>query len=233
MLTFVMYLFNIKLTNLNSKNMETINFTKCTLAFMEKRLHLRPALHSVVLTNWVKTTNILNDFEIQSVKHLSAHLAMNAFHWNEQALSMHFIGPMFTLPNFTEMSRFNIFPQESISAEVEPNLTLNGRVDEMIATGFRAPETPFFAFNEYKRETDPEGDPNGQCLAAMLVGQKINENELPIYGCVVIGRVWRFAVLENKTYSFSRNFDGAEFDDACQILRILKELKVYCMERTA
>ena len=32
----------------------------------------------------------------------------------------------------------------SHDAVVETNLTLSGRVDEMIATGFRAPETPFF-----------------------------------------------------------------------------------------
>ena len=213
--------------------METINFNKCTLDFLEESIGLRPRLDSVVLTAWVSSTEILNNFEQMSVQHLSQHLKKNAFHWNEQALSMHFIGPMFTLPDFTEMSRFNIFPQESIEAEVMPNITLIGRVDEMIATGFRKPKIPIFAFNEYKRETDPDGDPNGQCLAAMLVGQKLNNNDLPIYGCVVIGRVWRFVVLEGKNYAFSPNFDAAAYDDACQILRILKLLKVYCMERTA
>ena len=90
------------------------------------------------------------------------------------------------------------------------------------------------------RRTDtlcPEGeeinDPNGQCLAAMLVGQKLNDNDLPIYGCVVIGRTWRFLVLEGNNYTFSNDFNGSEHEDAYQILRILKQLKVYCMERTA
>ena len=213
--------------------METINFNKCTLAFMEKRLRLRPTMQSAVLKNWLETAIVLTDFEEKIVQHLAQHFQKNAFHWNEHALSMHFIGPMFTLPDFTEMNRFNIFPQETIGFAVETNLTLSGRVDEMIATGFRAPETPFFAFNEYKRETDPDGDPNGQCLAAMLVGQKLNDNDLPIYGCVVIGRTWRFLVLENKNYTFSNDFNGSEHEDACQILRILKQLKIYCMERTA
>jgi hypothetical protein len=213
--------------------MEIINFNKCTLAFMEKHLRLRPHFNSVLLTNWIDSKIKLSEFEEMSVAHLSAHLGINAFHWNEQALSMHFIGPMFTLPNFTEVSRFNLFPQETIGAEVTPEYTLTGRVDEMIATGFRTPEIPIFAFNEYKRETDPDGDPNGQCLAAMLVGQKLNDNDLPIYGCVVIGRTWRFVILEGTKYTFSNDYNGSEYEDACQILRILKQLKTYCMERTA
>jgi hypothetical protein len=213
--------------------MEIINFNKCTLAFMEESLGLQPYLSSVLLNAWVSSTAHLSEFEEMSVRHLSQHLSKNAFHWNEQALSMHFIGPMFTLPDFTEMSRFNIFPQETIGAAVTADITLSGRVDEMVATGFRAPKIPFFAFNEYKRETDPDGDPNGQCLAAMLVGQILNNNDLPMYGCVVIGRVWRFVILEGKKYAFSPNFDAAVYDDACQILRVLKQLKLYCMERTA
>ncbi|MEY4926160.1 MAG: hypothetical protein RI894_596 [Bacteroidota bacterium] len=67
----------------------------------------------------------------------------------------------------------------------------------------------------------------------MLVAQKRNGDEKTIYGCVVIDRVWRFVVLDGLNYAFSKNFDGAVYEDACQILLVLKQLKQYCIERTS
>jgi hypothetical protein len=215
--------------------MEIVNFNKCTLAFMEERAHLSPqsASESMLLKAWITNTVSLSEFEENIIRMFSSHLDMNAFHWREYDLSMHFIGPIFSLVNFTVRGKFNLFAQESFEAVINDDITLSGRADEVIATGFRAPKLPLFAINEYKKETDPDGDPNGQCLAAMLVAQKLNNNDLPIYGCVIIGRVWRFVILEGKYYTFSKNFDGAVFEDACQIVRILKQLKEYCIIRTA
>jgi hypothetical protein len=187
----------------------------------------------VLLKAWINTTIPLTEMDEYIIRMFSSHLDMNAFHWREYDLSMHFIGPIFSLVNFTVRGKFNLFAQESFEAVINDEITLSGRADEVIATGFRAPELPLFAINEYKKETDPDGDPNGQCLAAMLVAQKLNNNDLPIYGCVIIGRVWRFVILEDKYYTFSKNFDGAVFEDACQIVRILKQLKEYCIIRTA
>jgi hypothetical protein len=216
--------------------MEIVNFTKCTLAFMEESIGLRriPSAASPTLLNWIKSEFItIDDFERESIRRLSLLLDDNGFHWREYDLSLHFIGPIFSLVNFTVQNRFNLFAQEGFEALVKPDITLAGRVDEVIASGFRIPKLPLFAINEYKKETDPDGDPNGQCLAAMLVAQKLNNNDLPIYGCVIVGRVWRFVVLEDKHYAFSQNFDGAVMEDACQIVCILKQLKAYCMLRTA
>jgi hypothetical protein len=216
--------------------MEIVNFNKCTLAFMEESIGLRrtPISASPTMQNWLKSAPItIDDFENESIRRLSLLLDENGFHWREYDLSMHFIGPIFSLVNFTVQNRFNLFAQEGFEAVAAPDITLSGRVDEVIASGFRAPKLPLFAVNEYKKETDPDGDPNGQCLAAMLVAQKLNNNDLPIYGCVIIGRVWRFVILEDKYYTFSKNFDGAVFEDACQIVRILKQLKEYCILRTA
>jgi hypothetical protein len=216
--------------------MEIVNFTKCTLAFMEESIGLRriPSAACPTLLNWIKSEFItIDDFERESIRRLSLLLDDNGFHWREYDLSLHFIGPIFSLVNFTVQNRFNLFAQEGFEALVTPDITLAGRVDEVIASGFRIPKLPFFAINEYKKETDPDGDPNGQCLAAMLVAQKLNNNDLPIYGCVIVGRVWRFVVLEDKNYAFSQNFDGAVMEDTCQIVCILKQLKVYCMLRTA
>jgi hypothetical protein len=70
----------------------------------------------------------------------------------------------------------------------------------------------------------------------MLVGQHQNiaaGNDFPVYGCYVIGRNWFFVILEGNKYTQSKPFVSTEYNDALQILRILFQLKAYCMERTA
>ena len=211
--------------------METINFNDCTLFFLEKHFELQKTDEIPMLTNWLQTDITLRSEDLYTLHKLSDLLRANAEHWNEQDLSMHFIGPIFSIVSFTKPYRFNLFAQSTITGVID-NINLTGRVDELIASGYRQPETPFFAFNEYKRQTDPNGDPAGQALAAMLVGQSLNDNTKPIYGCYVIGSIWRFMTLEAKRYAISKSYDGTDFEDACQILRILFQLKEYCMERT-
>ena len=53
-----------------------------------------------------------------------------------------------------------------------------------------------FALAEYKRQRDPNGVPAAQALGAMLVGQHLNPDPGPIYGCYVIGREWFFMALD-------------------------------------
>jgi hypothetical protein len=211
--------------------MEKINFSDCTLALLEDKFGLQPQRNLPDLTKWIKTAYTLSDTHTAVAYQLSQNLQDNALHWNEQDLSMHFIGPMFSLVGFTERERFNLFAQSTITATVQ-DCILTGRVDELIASGFRTPKIPFFAFSEYKKETDSKGEPAGQALAAMLAGKALNNTSNTIYGCYIIGSIWRFMLLIDNEYAISTSFDGAELEDATQILRILFQLKEYCMQRT-
>lgn len=215
--------------------MEKLNFSECTLSKMEKIFKLIPADTSKLLDEWISTNHELDELDKGIVHRLWVTLRKNVAHWNEYDLSLHFIGPIFSAVSFTEKMRFNLFAQRNFEADIN-NIKLMGRVDEVIASGYRDPEFPFFAFNEYKKETNPDGDPGGQVLAAMLVGQQQNiaeGNDFPIYGCYVIGRNWFFVVLEGKKYAVSQPFISTKHEDALQILRILYQLKQYCMDRTA
>ena len=213
-------------------NPTELAFNNCTLAILEDCFGLQKQYNNNNLDTWLASDAEIQPFEADSIAVLRATLADNSEHWNEQSLSLHFIGPMFSFAQFTVRYRFNLFAQQNIEAVVN-GIRLFGRVDEIIATGFREPKTPYFAFNEYKRQTDPNGDPAGQCLAAMLAGQAINEKQEPIYGCYVIGATWYFMILEGTNYAMSNSFDGRDKDESLQILRILKALKQVCMERTA
>ena len=45
------------------------------------------------------------------------------------------------------------------------------------------------------QQFDPNGDPAGQTLAAMLVAQVLNQHQQTIYGAYVVGSDWNFMVL--------------------------------------
>ncbi|MEM7127908.1 MAG: hypothetical protein AAF702_16360 [Chloroflexota bacterium] len=115
---------------------------------------------------------------------------------------------------------------------IQDGIRLFGKPDGIIASGRREPEKPFFAFQEYKRQLDPNGDPAGQALAAMLVGQSLDERVKPLYGCYVVGYDWRFIVLEEKQYAISQSYPAIT-DDIFDIYRILKSLKSIVIELTA
>ncbi len=76
----------------------------------------------------------------------------------------------------------------------------------MIATGYREPEMPYFCMNEYKKESDSNGGPKGQTLIAMLVAQHLHANTQPVFGLYVVGRQWRFMLLEKNQYIISKGF---------------------------
>jgi len=210
------------------------SFRQCTLTLLDRLFGLRQTFASQPLQDWVTTDVALSSSEQGLLQALRTLLTVNAPGWNEQELALQFIGPLFSFVNFTEPYRFNLFAERRISAIIpglEHDVELSGEPDSFIATGFREPEIPMFAFSEYKRQLDPEGDPAGQTLAAMLVAQRLDQRPKPIYGCYVIGHDWRFLVLEGKHYTLSQDY-SAITNDIHDIFRILKALKIIILNLT-
>ena len=209
-----------------------LNFNQCTLPNLDKNFGLRRALELPALTHWIQQgkQQTLSELDYSKLADLQELLLINADNWNEQELSIHFIGPIFSIVKFSELYRYNLFAQRHIEATVE-NYLLAGEPDGLIASGYYEPEIPYFAFSEYKRQRDPNGDPAGQALAAMLVGQRLNPHPQPVYGCYVIGRDWYFLTLVGREYCISRDF-SAVTDDLFDIVRILKVLKEIITART-
>lgn len=83
-------------------------------------------------------------------------LKMNVLHWNEQELALHFIGPIFNFAHLTSV-KYNLFAERFIVATVN-GIELSGRPDGLLASGYREPEVPYFCFQKYKKERDPEGE---------------------------------------------------------------------------
>ena len=163
--------------------MKKISFRDCTLEYMEDTFGLRPKKTLPTLDSWLNQKTKLSAHEEQELNNLKDLLQENVHHWNERELSLHFIGPIFSIVHFTNVElQINLFAERHLEAVVK-EIELSGKPDGMIASGYRSPKKPYFTFQEYKKERDPHGDPAGQALAAMLVGQFLNEGELPLYGC--------------------------------------------------
>jgi hypothetical protein len=195
---------------------------ECTIPNLEKIFGLKLVDESENLSAWVNQSQALSSFQQEALLFYRKELRANFFNWNEQELSMHFIGPMLSLVDFTG-ENFNAYANRSIKAMIG-DIELNGVPDGMIAKGRREPEIPYFCFQEYKKEIDPNGHPAAQALGAMLVGQCLNDNKSPVYGCYVIGKYWTFMILEDKNYALSQGYDATS-DEIFTIFQLLLSLK--------
>jgi hypothetical protein len=199
-----------------------LNFKDCTLVQLDRIFGLEQVDNYQALQDWLDGEAEISDLDRQMVVRFQKTLKSHVHDWNETELIQHFIGPIFSLVNFST-KEFGLFAQRSFSGKVG-DMELSGRPDGIIASGFREPRKPYFCFQEYKKHKDPDGDPAAQALAAMLVAQEINEHGHPIYGAHVIGRDWYFQVLRGKEYCISEPYVATR-DDMFDIFRILKVLK--------
>jgi hypothetical protein len=108
----------------------------------------------------------VNDFEERYLKIIRDSYFLGGEDWNEAELENKIISPIFVFSGINS-KQFSYFLERDLSVTID-NYELLGRVDGMIASGFRNPKMPYFCMNEYKKETDPNGDPKGQALIAML-----------------------------------------------------------------
>jgi hypothetical protein len=203
---------------------------ECTIPNLEKIFDLKLVDENESLSTWINQSQVLSSFQQEALLFYRKELRANFFNWNEQELSMHFIGPMLSLVDFTG-ENFNAYANRSIKATIG-DIELNGVPDGMIAKGRREPEIPYFCFQEYKKEIDPNGHPAAQALGAMLIGQALNENKNPVYGCYVIGKYWTFMILEGKNYALSQGYDATS-DEVLTIFQILLSLKNVVKELVA
>jgi hypothetical protein len=204
-----------------------LNFSDCTLIILDKLFQLESQNYLPLMETWLTANLAVSDFERQALLLFQKSLNQYVHDWNEIELLQHFIGPMFTLADFTS-NKFGLFAERPLAGQIN-GLTLKGNPDGIIASGFREPEQPYFCFQEYKKSFEQKGDPAGQCLAAMLVAQELNEHKYPVYGCYVMGYNWHFMLLQEKSYCISKPYTAVD-DDIFHIFRILKSLKQIILE---
>ena len=204
-----------------------LNFRDCTLVKLDKTFNLEQISTDPALTQWLRRPGELSPFERESLLTFQEGLLLNVHDWNETELAYNFIGPLMALVKYTTR-KSNFFAERLFSGTVD-GIEMGGRPDGMIASGVREPEMPYFCFQEYKKETDPEGDPAAQALAAMLVAQELNAHRHPVYGGYIKGSFCYFMTLRERQYCISQPYVATR-DDVFDIFRILKALKLMVSE---
>jgi hypothetical protein len=204
--------------------MQKSDFKEWTLDSIEEAFGLVQVATLPILNELLAHSEEIETFDNEMLSRLRAYyLSYGGDNWNEVELENKIISPIIVLSGI-QSKEFSYFLERDLAITIG-DYELSGKVDGMIATGFRNPKKPYFCMNEYKRGTDPNGDPQGQALIAMLAAQYINENRKPIFGSYIIGRNWYFMALVGKEYAFSTDFSCAD-DEIFDIFRILKSLKI-------
>lgn len=198
------------------------NFRDWTLDKIDDAFGLVQVEQLPILDELLSFSHQTDEYETRYITSLQAKFKLGGDDWNEVELENKIISPLIGFADI-DNRQFAYFLEREMAATIG-NYTLSGKVDGLIATGFRNPKKPYFCLNEYKRGTDPYGDPKGQALIAMLVAQHLNDNQKPIFGCYVIGKLWQFMALVGNEYAISNGLtcDGDEIFD---IYRILKGLR--------
>ncbi|TAE03206.1 MAG: hypothetical protein EAZ97_01775 [Bacteroidetes bacterium] len=144
--------------------------------------------------------------------------------WNEDELKTMFINPFVRLANFVSPN-YKVFTQRPMSIKyANDSLITEGKVEFMLAKGLKTPRKPYFFLHEYKPEKRRDNDPCGQLLIAMVASQKMNDDQLPLYGIYVVGRNWFFVILDGNEYAVSKSY-SAEDEEVFKIFAMLLYIK--------
>ena len=198
------------------------NFREWTLDKIDEAFGLKQVRRIPLLDEWMSYPYETTDFQRQYLSQIRDLYFLGGDSWNEAELENKIISPIIVFSQI-DNEEFSYFLERPLEATIG-DFELSGKVDGMVATGFRNPKKPFFCMNEYKRATDPDGDPQGQALIAMLSAQHNNDNQKPIFGCYIVGKQWTFMILEGKKYALSQSF-SVDDDEIFDIHRIFRGLR--------
>ncbi len=208
--------------------MESRAFAQWTLQDLQDTFRLKRHTTLPSLETWLAMPNEIDPAHRQTLERLQERVARNSAYWSEEELKFFLIAPLINMADYHDPVHF--FGGRLISAQVD-DFYLSGVVDGMLADGEYAPRRPFFCLHEYKpEESGRKDDPAAQVLSAMLVADRLNEDDEPVFGAYVLGRFWFFLVLEGRNYAISKDYSTSH-NDIFDVLRILKNLDQLIRER--
>jgi hypothetical protein len=187
--------------------------------------------NKALIDDWIVITDQHQppDYAAPILKQLRIDLDYYGNEWNEAEIQLNFIGPLMNLVRFCGKN-YAAFAQRILRYSFN-EITTQGYVDYMVASGTYEPEQPYFFLHEFKRFRGSEADPLGQLLIAMIAAQHLNNDRLPIYGCFVVGATWRFVLLMGSEYTTSQRYDATDEQELLIIWNILHHTKQIIEER--
>jgi hypothetical protein len=184
------------------------------------------------LNDWLDATYPLDAAEQLIVNRLFEDMREAGDYFNEEELKIRFVGGAFLVAKVDVAKKVRVFYERPLAAEVEGH-KLSVVCDCLVATpfGINSPQNPYFFLQEFKKGKGEKNDPEGQMLVAMLIAQKLNADQKPLYGGYLVGADWRFATLIGRSYCTSKKYDAAQKDEIEQIVFILRRLRELILHR--
>ena len=183
-----------------------------------------------LLDQWIAVeTEAITSSERNRLEVLRLRLLKNFRSWNEETLKMKFVAPILELIDYDFDDFQTLFDTEikgsvdGIDLKVITDFTLAQAIDDVI-------QTPYFYFHEYKRKKNNTDDPIAQVLIPSLIATQLNQNNLPIYGCHVIGEMWYFMLVNGREYAIAKGIDATDTKGLERIFLILKKVKYIIQE---
>jgi len=201
--------------------------------------NIEVAEKSPELDTWLAAHFELTEHHIQLLQTVQKNFLLQGDEWNEEELKVKFLSFLFFIADIDVPKKIQTFYERPLSAVVQGE-SLTVKCDCMVATpkGKGAPKKPYFFLQEFKRQKGDKADPEGQMFAAMLIARQLNQvdgiktpDPNPIYGAWLVGNQWRFTVLANNRYAYSRFYDATNYDTLLQIVFILRKLKELIINR--
>ena len=145
-------------------------------------------------------------------------------YWYKEELKMKLIAFILKLGYLVDRPPYNTYFKQTIKATVNSHF-LKMKVDFMMAEGgLNQPQKPYFHFQVGKKYRNPADEPIAQLLTAFLISQEINQTFQPMYGCVVIGKIWKFIIMLDNNYFISKSYDCTKEKGLMSIITILRKV---------
>ncbi|TAD99330.1 MAG: hypothetical protein EAZ97_09115 [Bacteroidetes bacterium] len=178
-----------------------------------------------LLDEWLEAQTTLSAAENELFEQIYQEAVQDIDGWQEEDLKMKFICFVLRLGNLRDSPKFKTYFEKTIETTID-GIFLKTKTDFMVAKGILdMPQVPFFHFQEWKKQRDPNGDPMAQLLEAFLIAQNKNKSEKAVYGCTITGKYWEFVIMEGKKYCISKSFDCTQKEDLLKIIAVLRKFK--------
>ena len=189
-------------------------------------------LQNLVITFGIKESNSLvfpsqpTNYNLEILQEIVDSAKDEIDSWTEQELIIKHLSAILKIANL-KGENYNTFAGRPIGADVE-GVELSGYVDFLVASGRYEPVRPYFFVHEFKKSINHSGDPFAQLIGELLVAKELNQdNNSPVYGLVVIGRLWYFVILNQKEFTRLQPLNSTDMDDLQVIFDKLAGIKQY------
>lgn len=95
-----------------------ITFKECTLLLLDKQFALEQCETLTALQNWFNEPTEISDLERTILERLRRPLKQYGHDWNEVELLQRFIGPLFSLVDFSS-KHYNLFAERPFKGNVD------------------------------------------------------------------------------------------------------------------